>query len=110
MTHTPRHVQRTLLSLLAAGGLVVGGVLSGAPGGDGASSLPSTYDAQARQRAEAVAEREPHTHPGQDASTVVDASFDASLYDGHGHVHDPSTKNAISRSGTPTSRGSRWVR
>ncbi len=97
MTQTPRHVQRTLLSLLAAGGLVVGGVLSAAPSGTGSASLSSTYDAQARQRAAVLAEQKPHTHPGQ-GGTV--AAISASLNDGHGHVHnDPTTKNAISRSG-----------
>ena len=93
MTTTPRHLQRTVLSLLAAGGLVVGGVLSAAPGGSGSGPLPSAYDAQVRQRAEAVAEQRPHTHAGQAAPA-------AGLDDGHGHVHDdPTTKNAISRSG-----------
>ena len=33
MTSTPRHAHRLLLSLLASGGLVVGAVLSAAPGG-----------------------------------------------------------------------------
>ena len=93
MTTTPRHMQRTVLSLLAAGGLVVGGVLSAAPSGSGSGALSSTYDAQTRDRAEAVAERRPHTHPGQAAAV-------GSFGDGHGHVHnDPTTKNAISRSG-----------
>ncbi|MBD3945016.1 amidohydrolase family protein [Nocardioides ganghwensis] len=64
MTPTPRPVRRIVTSLLAAGGLVVGAVLTAAPTGSGAASLPTTYDA------------------------------------GHGHVHDdPTTKNALSRSG-----------
>ena len=97
MTSTPRHRQRLLISLLTAAGIVTTGVVSAAPGGPPSASLSSTYDAQARERAEARAEREPHTHPGAtDAATAVNASFG----DGHGHVHnDPATKNAISRSG-----------
>lgn len=97
MTSTPRPRQRLLLSLLVAGGVVTAGVVSAAPTGtptrNASSSLSSTYDAQARERAKVAAEREPHTHPG--ATGIVSV-----LDDGHGHVpDDPSTKNAISRSG-----------
>ena len=95
MTQTPRHAHRLLLSLLASGGLVVAGMLTAAPVGGGAPSLTSTYDAQARQRAEVVAERRPHTHPGTGSGGIATVADD-----GHGHVHDdPTTKNAISRSG-----------
>ncbi|RYB89553.1 peptidase [Nocardioides glacieisoli] len=95
MTQTPRHAHRLLLSLLASGGLVVGGMLTAAPVGGGAPNLTSTYDAQARQRAEVVAERRPHTHPGTGSGGITPVADD-----GHGHVHDdPTTKNAISRSG-----------
>ena len=80
MTTTPRHLQRTVLSLLAAGGLVVGGVLSATPSGSGSGPLPSTYDAQARQRAEAVDDSR-------------DDSLDDSLDDGHGHVHDANCRH-----------------
>jgi hypothetical protein len=82
-----------LISLLTAAGVVTGGALTAAHDPAPSGSLSSTYDAQARQRAEVAAERRPHTHPAVDGvTTVVD--------DGHGHVHnDPATKNAISRSG-----------
>ncbi len=104
MTQPHRHAHRVLISLLASGGLVVGGALSAAPGGSGTGDLSSTYDARTRQRAEVVAEGAPHTHPGQGGTAVVDAAsggaLDDALDDGHGHVHDdPTTKNAISRSG-----------
>ena len=99
MTPTPRPVQRIVISVLAAGGLVVGGALVAAPSGPGAPSLPSAYDAQARQRAEVVAEERPHTHATDGVETIGDGSVD----DGHGHVHDPATKNAISRSGEAAS-------
>ena len=79
MTPTPRPVQRTVISLLAAAGLVGAGLLGTAPGG-------------------ASVEREPHIHPGVAA---VPATLD--LDDGHGHVHDPATKNAVSRSGEAAS-------
>lgn len=72
MTSTPRPVQRIVISVLAAGGLVVGGAL-----------------------AEVSAEQQPRTHAAEGAETIGDGSVD----DGHGHVHDPATKNAISRSG-----------
>ena len=62
MEPTPRHVQRIAISLLTAGGLVVGGFVAAAPTGTGRGDLPSTYDAQARERAEVRAERRPHTH------------------------------------------------
>ena len=64
MTPTPRPVQRMLISLLAAGGLVAGGVLSAGPGGSGSAHLSTTYDAQARAARRGRAERRPHTHPG----------------------------------------------
>jgi hypothetical protein len=92
VTPTPRPLHRIVTSLLAAGGLVTGAVLTVAPTGGGSASLPTTYDAQARARAAATAEREPHAHPaGGSAATAV--------LDGHGHAHDPTTKNALSRSG-----------
>lgn len=92
MTPTPRPLHRIVTSLLAAGGLVAGALLTAAPTGGGSASLPTTYDAQARARAAATAEREPHAHPaGGSAATAV--------LDGHGHAHDPTTKNALSRSG-----------
>jgi hypothetical protein len=95
VTQTPRHAHRLLLSLLASGGLVVGGMLTAAPVGGGSPDLTSTYDAQARQRAEVVAEGRPHTHPGAGSGGIATVADD-----GHGHVHDdPTTKNAISRSG-----------
>ncbi|KRE93914.1 hypothetical protein ASG76_10855 [Nocardioides sp. Soil774] len=97
MTPTPRPVQRTVISVLAAAGLVGAGMLGAAPGGAPSADLPSTYDAQARERAEAAAERTPHEHPG--TVGVVDALGPATDV-GHGHVHnDPTTKNAVSRSG-----------
>jgi len=99
VTPTPRPVQRIVISVLAAGGLVVGGALVATPSGPGAPSLPSTYDAQARQRAEVAAEERPHTHATDGVETIGDGSVD----DGHGHVHDPATKNAISRSGEAAS-------
>ena len=72
---TPRHVQRIAISLLTAGGLVVGGFVAAAPT-DRARHLPSTYDAQARERADvrpsggrtptATARPAPHTdHRGR---------------------------------------------
>ena len=97
MKPTPRPARRIVISLLAAGGLVTGGILSATPGGQASANLSSRYDAQVRQRAAAVAEAEPHTHPadGPGGTGVVNA-----LDDSHGHVHDdPTTKNAISRSG-----------
>ncbi len=99
MTSTPRPVQRIVISVLTAGGLVVGGALVAAPSGPGAPSLPSAYDAQTRQRAEVAAEERPHTHATDGVETIGDGSVD----DGHGHVHDPATKNAISRSGEAAS-------
>ena len=101
MTPTRRPVQRILISLLAAGGLVTGGVLSIGPGGPASANLSSTYDAQVRQRAEVAAEGRPHTHPG---ATGTAAGIAAIVGGGHGHVHnDPATKNAISRSGEAAS-------
>ena len=95
MTETRRPVQRILISLLAGGALVTGAVVSAGPGGPATADLPSTYDAQAAQRAAVAAESRPHTHAGGTATAVAD-----SLDDGHGHVHDdPRTKNATSRSG-----------
>lgn len=77
MTPTPRPAQRIVISLVAAGVLVVGGA-----------------------RAEVAAESETHTHPRPVGSTPAAAP----TADGHGHVHgDPTTKNAISRSGEATS-------
>ena len=97
MTQTPRHLRRTLLSVLAAGGLVVGGVLSVGPGGLPSANLFSTYDAEVRARAEALAGPPPITDPG--AAAIAQVAGTARL-DGHGHVHnDPTTKNAVSRSG-----------
>ena len=102
MEPTPRHAQRISISMLAAAGLVVGGVLAGAPTSSGRADLPSTYDAQARERAEARAERRPHTHPGGTPTlrTRVLGTTATAVNDGHGHIHnDPTTKNAVSRSG-----------
>ena len=102
MEPTPRHAQRISISMLAAAGLVVGGVLAGAPTSSGRADLPSTYDAQARERAEARAERRPHTHPGGTPTlrTRVLGTTATAVADGHGHIHnDPTTKNAVSRSG-----------
>ena len=48
MTQTPRHLRRTLLSVLAAGGLVVGAAVSVGPGGLPSANLFSTYDAVPR--------------------------------------------------------------
>ncbi|MCW2738987.1 hypothetical protein, partial [Nocardioides sp.] len=97
MTPTHRPVQRIAISLLAAGVLVTGGVLSAAPSGPATASLSTTYDAQVRQRAEVAAESRPHTHPGR---AGIETVAGGALSDGHGHVHnDPTTKNAISRSG-----------
>ena len=100
MTPTPPPVQRTVISLLAAAGLVGSGLLGAAPGGTPPADLPSLYDAQAGQRAAAVAASGLHTHAStpeaENGAQTVNASFD----DGHGHVHDdPATKNAVSRSG-----------
>lgn len=83
MTSTRRPAQRILISLLTAGGLVTGAVLSAGPGGP------------------ASAESRPHTHRGTaTGATGIEAITDLSLQDGQGHVHnDPATKNAISRSG-----------
>ncbi|WP_374457038.1 hypothetical protein [Nocardioides sp.] len=92
MTTTPHPARRVLISLLAAAGLVGAGALTVAHDPTPSANLSSTYDSQARQRAEVVAERRPHSHPGVGGIT-------AALDDGHGHVHDPATKNAISRSG-----------
>lgn len=79
MTSTYRAVRRAAISLLSAVGLVAAGVLSAAPSG------PLT------------AEREPQVRP--DAHVGGPAAVGA-VADGHGHGHDdPSTKNAISRSG-----------
>jgi hypothetical protein len=93
VTPTPHPVQRVLISVLTALGVVTGGVLTAAHDPAPSASLSSTYDAQARERAEAATERRPHAHTGAAGTTAV-------LDDGHGHVHDdPATKNAISRSG-----------
>lgn len=90
MTPTPRPAQRLVISLLAAGGLVVGalvvgGGLTATPDSPASADLRSIYDAQARQRAEVT---------------------DALHHDSHSHGHehgDPTTKNAISRSGEAAS-------
>jgi hypothetical protein len=90
---TPRPLQRVLVSVATAGAVVTGGALTAAHDAAPAPNLSSTYDAQARQRAEVGAERRPHAH-------AAPAVADLSLGDDHGHVHDdPTTKNAISRSG-----------
>ena len=97
MTPTPHPVRRVLISLLAAGGVVAAGVLTAAPDRPPSANLSSTYDAQARQRAEVAAEQRPHTHAGATRCAGIGSP---PLDDGHGHVHnDPTTKNAISRSG-----------
>jgi len=97
VTPTRRPAQRIVTSLLAAGGLVVGAVLTTGPTGSGSGSLPTTYDAQARARAAALEGPPPLTDPG--AAAIAAAAGTATL-DGHGHVHnDPATKNALSRSG-----------
>ena len=97
MEPTPRHVQRIAISLLTAGGLVVGGFVAAAPTGTGRGDLPSTYDAQARERAErarrAAAAHPPRRHDRHRPRHRARVA-------GDGHVHDdPSTKNAVSRSG-----------
>ena len=97
MTQTPRPLRRTLLSVPAACALVVGGVLSVGPGGLPSANLFSTYDAEVRARAQAPAGPPPITDPG--AAAIAQVGGTARL-DGHGHVHnDPTTKNAVSRSG-----------
>ena len=65
MTPTRRPVQRILISLLAAAGLVAGGVLSAAPGGPASPSLSTTYDAQVAQRAEVAARVATAPAPGR---------------------------------------------
>lgn len=93
MSPTPHPVQRVLISVVTAVGVVAGGALTAAHDPAPSANLSSTYDAQVRQRAEVAAEQRPHTHPVVGGVTAV-------LDDGHGHVHnDPTTKNAISRSG-----------
>ncbi|RYB94372.1 peptidase [Nocardioides oleivorans] len=85
-----------LISLLAAGGLVTGGVLSAVPDGEPSADLITTYDAESRARAAVPAGPAPITDPG--AMALATAAGTGRL-DGHGHVHnDPRTKNAISRS------------
>lgn len=74
MTPTPRPVQRIVTSLLAVAGLAAGAALVAGSTGGGAAG------------------REPHAHPAAGTATAV--------LDGHGHTHDdPTTKNALSRSG-----------
>ncbi|KQV77511.1 hypothetical protein ASC64_01300 [Nocardioides sp. Root122] len=100
MSPTPHPVQRVLISLLTAAGVVTAGVLTAAHDPAPSGALSSTYDAQARQRAEVATEQRPHAHPGANGA----AGIETVLGDGHGHVHDdPSTKNAISRSGEAAS-------
>ena len=102
MTPTPRPARRIVVSLLAAGGLVTGALMTGgvvptAPGGAVPADLISTYDEQVRARVDALAGPPPITDPG--AAAIAATAGTASL-DGHGHVHhDPTTKNAVSRSG-----------
>lgn len=97
MTPFDRPVHRVLVSLLAAGGLVTGGVLSAAPGGPATTNLSTTYDAQVRERARVAAESRPHPHAG---AAGIETAAGGALPDDHGHAHDdPTTKNAISRSG-----------
>ncbi|MCF6376052.1 hypothetical protein L2K70_00365 [Nocardioides KLBMP 9356] len=100
MTQTPRHPRRILLSLLTAGGLVVGGVVSAEPDGFPSPDLFSIYDAEVGARADALAGPPPITDAG--AAAIAQVAGTATL-DGHGHVHnDPTTKNALSRSGEAT--------
>lgn len=94
MTPTPRPAQRILLSVVAAAALVTGGVLHATPGGPGSRGLAAAYDADVRQRTADAAEARPHAHPGLARDVVA-----VGAGDGHGHVHDPATKNAVSRSG-----------
>ncbi|WP_432478247.1 hypothetical protein [Nocardioides sp. GXQ0305] len=89
-TDAPRPVRRLVATVAVAGTLVAGALVStsaGAREGD----LVSGYTADARRSAAeaADAERRPHRHAGAARSA-----------DGHGHDHsDPTTKNALSRSG-----------
>ena len=62
MPVTPRPLQRVLVSVATAGAVVTGGALTAAHDAAPAPNLSSTYDAQARQRAEVGAERRPHAH------------------------------------------------
>ena len=82
VTRTARTARRAAISLVAAG-LVAGAVLASAPSGS-----PSVT-------------REPQRHAGlQGADLTGVAGTAAAAGDGHGHAHDdPSTKNALSRSG-----------
>ncbi|MDR7253400.1 hypothetical protein J2X46_002385 [Nocardioides sp. BE266] len=99
MSPTPHPVRRVLISLVTAGGVVTAGALTAAHDPAPSANLSSTYDAQARQRAEVAAEQRPHTHAAVDGIDGLDGIASV-LDDGHGHVHnDPTTKNAISRSG-----------
>ncbi|GAA1914142.1 peptidase [Nocardioides hwasunensis] len=97
MAPRPRPVRRVLVSLLTAGGLVTGGLLAVAPSGEPSADLITTFDAETRARTRALAGSPPITDPG--AAAIAGIAGTASL-DGHGHVHnDPTTKNAVSRSG-----------
>lgn len=92
MPSTP-HLPRIVCSLLVAGGLVTGGVLTAA-----SPNLSSTYDAQVRGRAAVRAEARPHRHP-TGTTAAPSATDHPGTADGHGHVHnDVTTKNAVSRS------------
>ncbi len=122
----PAHSGRTraLVSLAVAcvtsGALVVTAAIAALPEPDGrdaeatVGNLEQRFEAAAATAAaeaagtasgaDAVDESLPHTHPGEDAAALVEAVDGTVPDDGHDHVHnDPTTKNAVSRSGEAAS-------
>ena len=96
MARRPATCSASLISLLAAGGLVVGGVARRRARGRGRRPVVDVRRPGA-ERAEVV-RRGPAAHPPRGATGRPSTPRRGAPRDGHVH-DDPTTKNAISRSG-----------